>query len=134
MNITLELIDELKERTNATYSEAKEALEQRNGELVEAIIYLEGKGVSTSNSSSSGKSDFNKKTKSFFSTINNIDFDLLKNGKVILILPLLIFIIMTIIGLLFVIFGLIISIFKGYKMEFIKNREILKDVNDIINE
>ena len=60
MNITLELIDELKERTNTTYSEAKEALEQCNGELLEAVIYLEGKGVSSSKSPSSKKKDFNK--------------------------------------------------------------------------
>jgi hypothetical protein len=134
MNITLETIDELRERTNVTYSEAKKALENCNGELVEAIIYLEEKGVSSSNSSSSKKKNFNKKTKSFFSTITNINFDLLKNGKIILRLPLLIFIIMSIIGFPFVIVGLIISIFIGYKIEFTKNGESLKEFNDTINK
>jgi hypothetical protein len=134
MNITLEIIDELRERTNVTYSEAKEALESCNGELVESIIYLEEKGVSSSKSSCSKKKDFNKKTKSFFSAITNVNFDLLKKGKVILRLPLLIFIIMAIIGLPFVIVGLIISVFIGYKIEFTKNGESFKEVNDTINK
>jgi len=43
----LEKIDELKKRMNVTYTEAKEALEQCGDDLVEALIYLEKKQVST---------------------------------------------------------------------------------------
>ncbi|WP_373898894.1 DUF4342 domain-containing protein [Haloimpatiens sp. FM7315] len=39
--ITLEKIDILKERTGVSYKEAKEALEYCNGDVVEALIYLE---------------------------------------------------------------------------------------------
>ncbi len=41
MSINLEKIDLLKERANVGYKEAKEALEQCNGDLVEALIWLE---------------------------------------------------------------------------------------------
>lgn len=41
MSINLEKIDLLKERANVGYKEAKEALEQCDGDLVEALIWLE---------------------------------------------------------------------------------------------
>ncbi len=41
MEITLEKIDSLRERANVGYAEAKEALEQNDGNMIDAIIYLE---------------------------------------------------------------------------------------------
>ena len=43
MDITLEKVDLVKERTGASYSEAKEALVISNGDVLDAIIYLEQK-------------------------------------------------------------------------------------------
>lgn len=42
-DITLEKVDLLRERTGLSYREAKEALERSNGNVVEALIDLEGK-------------------------------------------------------------------------------------------
>lgn len=39
--ITLEKIDILRERTGVSYTEAKEALEATNGNVVEALVYIE---------------------------------------------------------------------------------------------
>ncbi|MBE6071818.1 MAG: DUF4342 domain-containing protein [Clostridium butyricum] len=39
--ITLEKVDMVKERTNVTYEEAKEALEACDGDVLEALIYIE---------------------------------------------------------------------------------------------
>ena len=48
MEITLEMIDAVRERTGASYSEAKEALEKSEGSVVDAIVLLEKKsGVKT---------------------------------------------------------------------------------------
>lgn len=41
MNITLEKIDSLRERANVSYQEAKEALEKSEGNMIDAIIFLE---------------------------------------------------------------------------------------------
>ncbi len=41
MEITLEKIDSLRERANVSYAEAKAALEQNDGNMIDAIIYLE---------------------------------------------------------------------------------------------
>lgn len=41
ISITLEMVDEVRNRTDADYKLAKEALEICNGEVLEAIIYIE---------------------------------------------------------------------------------------------
>ncbi len=41
MEITLEKIELVKEKTGASYKEAKAALEETNGSVVDAIIKLE---------------------------------------------------------------------------------------------
>lgn len=41
--ITLEKVDQVKERAFVTYAEAKEALEYTNGDVLEALIYIEKK-------------------------------------------------------------------------------------------
>ena len=43
MEITLEAIDAVRERTGASYKEAKEALEKTEGSVVDAIVLLEDK-------------------------------------------------------------------------------------------
>ena len=43
MEITLESIDAVRERTGASYSEATEALEKSEGSVVDAIVLLENK-------------------------------------------------------------------------------------------
>ena len=47
MNITLESIDAVRERSGASYEEAREALEATGGSVVDALIYLEQKKKST---------------------------------------------------------------------------------------
>jgi len=134
MNITLETIDDLRERTNASYSEAKEALEQTDGNLIDAIIYLEEKGISSSKRSSNKKNDFNKKTKSFFNSMGSVNFDLIKKDKISLRIPLPIFILIALIGMPFVVVGLIIAILMGYKIEFTKNGEKINEINETLNK
>jgi hypothetical protein len=41
VTITLDAIDQLRERADISYSEAREALEQAGGDVVEALVYLE---------------------------------------------------------------------------------------------
>lgn len=44
MDITLEMVEHLKEKANVSYKQAKEALEYSGGNLLDALIYLEEKG------------------------------------------------------------------------------------------
>ena len=45
MEITLELVERLKEKADVSYTQAKEALEYSGGNLLDALIYLEEKGA-----------------------------------------------------------------------------------------
>ena len=45
MEISLEAIDAVRERTGASYKEAKEALEKTGGSVVDAIVLLEDKSA-----------------------------------------------------------------------------------------
>lgn len=48
MDITLENIDLIRERTGISYREAKEALERNNGNIIDTLIELEDKNKSSS--------------------------------------------------------------------------------------
>ena len=45
MEITLEMVERLKEKADVSYAKAKEALEYSGGNLLDALIYLEEKGA-----------------------------------------------------------------------------------------
>ncbi len=45
--VTLEQVEKLRERADVSYDEAKAALEEANGDLLEALITLEKKGSVT---------------------------------------------------------------------------------------
>ncbi len=47
MEITLEMVDQVRERTGVTYEEAKAALEGANGNVVDAIIAIEKENATT---------------------------------------------------------------------------------------
>lgn len=67
MEITLEKVDKVKERTGSSYAEAKYALEISHGEVLDAIIYIEEiKGINEVlpiiETSSKGENDKNGET------------------------------------------------------------------------
>lgn len=45
MEITLEMVERLREKAGVSYAQAKEALEYSGGNLLDALIYLEEKGA-----------------------------------------------------------------------------------------
>ena len=76
--ITLEKVDKVKERTGVTYGEAKAALEICEGDVLEAIVYIEN-----TNGLSSQNSNINNENKS--ETIEELKVwlkDLIKKGNV----------------------------------------------------
>lgn len=59
--ITLEKVDMVRERTGVTYEKAKQALEASDGDVLEALIYIE-KTQDTSNKNEDSESEFESKT------------------------------------------------------------------------
>ena len=88
MQITLEQVDQVIERTGASYKEAKDALEKTNGDVLEAIVLLEQEkstphhgGMAFGQDIVNGIKDLIKK-----GNITSVTFE--KDGRVLVDLPL----------------------------------------------
>ena len=88
MDITLEMIDSVVSRTNVSFKEAKEALEKTNGDVVEAIIYIESSQKSNLSSELTdiGNEMINK-VKEILEKGNVTRITVKKDGDIILNLP-----------------------------------------------
>ncbi|AFS78815.1 ubiquitin-associated domain-containing protein [Gottschalkia acidurici 9a] len=91
MSVDLEKIDAVRERTGASYKEAKEALIENDGSIVDAIIYLEEKGSSwgsnwTQNINSKGD-ELLEKLKEILKEGNVNKIVVKKDGEVIMNIP-----------------------------------------------
>ncbi|MBQ3390469.1 MAG: DUF4342 domain-containing protein [Firmicutes bacterium] len=90
MEITLEKIELVKDRTGVSYKEAKEALEKTDGNVVDAIILieeLEAGGEEYSTRSTPEKSEIIQKIKDIIKKGNVTKIQLKRDGKVILNIP-----------------------------------------------
>lgn len=72
--ITLEQVDQVRERSNVSYQKAKEVLEETNGDVLEAIVLLE--------SGKSGKSKAKENASDFGNEVIKTLKDFLKSGNV----------------------------------------------------
>jgi len=72
--ITLEQVDQVRERTEVSYEQAKAALIETNGDVVEAIILIE--------SAQESKTSFSEKASSFGDEATKVIKDILKSGQV----------------------------------------------------
>ncbi|SRR6056297_214978 len=122
MKITLEQIDFLRERANASYREAKEALEQTEGDMVEALVLLEKQNKVSDKKQPSGKSNegtgFWDSVKNFFKKMNKIRFILRSEKSILINFPLTAALILAIFATPFVVVGILVALFAGYRIQF----------------
>ncbi len=91
MEITLEKVDQVRERTGVTYAEAKNALEIANGDVLEAIIYIES--IKETDTEANGKikseniDEFKKWLKDLINKGNVTRIRISKDGKEIVDVP-----------------------------------------------
>ncbi|MFL0267844.1 DUF4342 domain-containing protein [Candidatus Clostridium radicumherbarum] len=85
--ITLEKIDVVRERTGATYGEAKEALEASEGNVVDAIIYMENNKKSTMDNLYTTKDEFLTWIKDLINKGNVTRIRIKKEEKVLVDMP-----------------------------------------------
>lgn len=137
MSVTLEKIDMLMERANISYKEAKEALESSNGDMVEALIYLEGNEKITNNKEKkykreerqkTAKEDFKKAAKKFHRTKLNIS----KKGETVVNLPITLVILLFLVTLPVSLLLVFIPFVAGYKVKIVKSDNSELYVKDVI--
>ncbi|OJV64549.1 MAG: hypothetical protein BGO41_13150 [Clostridiales bacterium 38-18] len=116
MRITLEMVDEVISRTGATYKEAKEALELYEGDVLQAIVYLEEK---TAPRRSPGQ-DTIEKLKALVNEGLVSQIIIQKNGKTILDLPIVAGAISAVIFTVPTVAGIIAAIATGCEIKIIK--------------
>ena len=144
MTISLEQIDILRERANVGYQEAKEALEKCNGDIVEALAYLEKQDKLRSGC----KMDHNQhehhhchgmffnKIKEIIIKGNKIKLIISKNGKTLLNIPVTAAVIITAVLLpvfAFLVFGVILLLVTGHRFRFEKASGENMSVNSVLN-
>lgn len=88
MNISLESIDKLRARTNLTYKEAKEILEKTNGDVLEALIYLEENEESFSDRINEKTDKVLNKVKEIIKSGNVTKIVLKKDNQILMNIPL----------------------------------------------
>ena len=135
MDISLEQIELVKDRTGVSYKEAKEALEISNGNVVDAIIYIE-ENVGTEN--------INDKNSSINSIVNYIKgairsgnvtkIRVLKDDDILLNIPVTVGTLATIVFPWGVFAAAVASAATKCKVELVKEDGTIVDVNEKAGE
>jgi len=137
MTFNVELIDELRKRANVSYEEAKDALEKCNGDLVEALIYLE-KQSKVKNNEDTG---FFAAIKKLIKKGNATKFIIRKKEDVILSLPATIVVIVTVVAPYVTLGALILALITGHRFKFkgkdgepSKVNETLDKISNVVDD
>jgi len=91
MTITLEQVDQVRERTHVSYQKAKDALEQTGGDVLEAIVLLEQEKPSSHKFPNSASDFGNEVIKTLKDLLNSGNVNRIvveqKDGKVVMNIP-----------------------------------------------
>lgn len=115
MKVTLEQIDELRNRVNVSYEEAKSTLEKNDGDLIKSIIELEKK-KGRKNESKGNFTSFANRLLTLKLSVKNKDGDILIN------IPLVLVLITFIMAFWVVLFGLILAILTSCKIKIYRDK------------
>lgn len=132
MEVTLEKIELVKDRTGVTYKEAKEALEAADGNVVDAIVSIEDKtdGETSSQKISQKGNEIIDKIKDVVNRGNASRIIISKDGDKLLNLPLNAGVIGAIVAPWGIILGVAASFGFNCKIEVVKEDGSVVDVTD----
>lgn len=131
-NITLEQVELIMQRANVSYTEAKEALEQCDGNIVEALLYLEKvEKINTKKEASSSNTD---KLLSFIDKLHATTFIMKKKERIYVNVPLSVALIAIILCFHVSILAIVIAIIFGVRIAIIGENDIANKINSTIDE
>ncbi|WP_054743063.1 DUF4342 domain-containing protein [Cellulosilyticum ruminicola] len=136
MEITLEQIDLIMQRANVSYAEAKAALEQANGDILEALLLLEqGEKIksnyTTTQNSCSTNSD---KIKNFINKLNATNFIMKKKEHTYVDVPLSFALIFLILSFHISIVAIIVSLVLGVRIHIQGDNDLASKINSTFDE
>lgn len=127
--ITLEQIDLVMQKTNVSYADAKEALEHCNGDVLEALLYLEkGERIQSHAVSSTDK------ITSFIDKLNATSFIMKKKERTYVNVPLSIALITIILCFHVSIIAIVIALILGVKISIVGENDIAQKINSTIDD
>lgn len=131
--ITIEQIDLIMARANVSYAEAKSALEQTNGDVVEALLFLEKEQKIKDKTAFDLPPKGSQKFMSFIEKLNAISFIMRKRDRTFVDVPLSVAIILAACTFYISIIGLLLALLFGIKIEFKGENEVADKINSTIN-
>ena len=135
MEITLEKIELVRDRTGVTYKEAKEALEAAGGNVVDAIIAIEDTiDCSDRNSTKAKKDALIKRMKELFDKGNVSKIVVTRDDHTLLNIPLNVGIVGTVIAPWGMIAGVVAALGFRCKIEFVKDDGSVIDLSEKAND
>lgn len=135
MDINLEKVDIVRERTGVSYKEAKEALEQNNGDVVESIISIEEKnGKTWMNTMSLAGNEIIEKLKYLIKKGNVSRIMLKRDGEILLNVPVTAGAIGVMLAPIVSLLGVSAAIATKTTIEIIKNNGEIVDINEMAEE
>ena len=132
MSTNLNQIDELRKRAKVSYSDAKEALEACNDDILEAIVYLEKR-----NKTEHTKTGFFDRLSALLKKGSNTRLIMYKQDKIIFNLSMNIAILITIITLPFIEFialGALIALFTGHRFKIASSSSDTSKINQTLDK
>jgi predicted RND superfamily exporter protein len=136
MSVKLEQVEILRERANVTYEEAREALEMNNGDMVEALIYLErnNKVKMDREKEAHKNSGFGTWLKNLISKGNRTKFIISKNENIIMKIPVTFLVIITIFAPYVTLFGVVVALLTEHRCRFDKEDGFNMEANKMLDK
>lgn len=134
MNITLEQIEELRKRVNVSYGDAKEALENSNGDMLEALIYLEKNHKFKEERAEGTFESLWDKIKALVNKGNNTRFIIRKRDKDVINVTVTLTVIAAILAMPVFLGGLLIALITGHKIRIEGNDGEDMKINDTLDK
>lgn len=134
MSINLEQIDELRKRANVSYEDAKNALEQCSGDLIEALVYLEKQNKIKPEMKPCEQNSFLNAIKKLIKKGNDTNFIVEKHDIVVLNISLTILTILTVVATPVVIVGLILALVTNHKIRIQKKNHEDLEANNVFDK
>ncbi|MCT4594582.1 MAG: DUF4342 domain-containing protein [Anaeromicrobium sp.] len=135
MEINLEKVDAVRDRTGVSYKEAKEALEMCNGDVIDTIIHIEEKNGGTWGNNLSDKgNEVMDKVKELLKKGNVTRIQLKRNHEIVMNIPITAGAIGAIISPPIAVLGLATALVSKCRVEIVKDDGEVIDVNEMTKE
>ncbi|MBZ2175723.1 DUF4342 domain-containing protein [Schnuerera sp. xch1] len=134
MDITLEKVDSVVARTNVTFEEAKKALEKTNGDVLEAIVYIETHETNWTDDISDRGQEMIDKVKEVLRKGNVTKITVTKDGEKIMNIPITAAALGTVISAPLVLVGLGSALLSKCTIEILKEDGEIININDLISK